>query len=61
MFLPVDVLWIGGIADSPVVCVQLDTELRALGLLTTVTALTLASIKVLRNTENIDVEEGQQP
>lgn len=53
MFLPVDILWIGGVANSPVLCVQLGTELRALGLPTTVTSLTLTSIKVLRNSENI--------
>lgn len=50
-FLPVDILWIGGVADSPVVRVELGAELRALGLPTTVTALTLASVKVFQDSE----------
>lgn len=51
VFLPVDILWIRGIADSPVMGVELGAELRALGLPTTMTALTLASIEVFQDTE----------
>lgn len=51
VFLPVDVLWIRGVADSPVVCMELGAELRALRLPTTLTALTLASIKVFQDSE----------
>lgn len=51
VFLPVDILWIRGIGDSPVMGVELGAELRALGLPTTLTALTLASIEVFQDTE----------
>lgn len=51
VFSPVDILWIGGVADGPVVCVELGSELRALGLPATVAALTLASVKVFQDSE----------
>lgn len=51
VFLPVDILWIRGVADSPFLCVELGAELRALGLPTAVTALTLASIKIFQDSE----------
>lgn len=52
MFLPIDILWIRGIGDSPIERVKLGAELRTLGLLTAVAALTLAGIKVLQNTKS---------
>lgn len=68
MFLPVDILWIRGISNSPIVCVKLAAELRTLWVLTTVTALTLASIKVLQNSESkqksrqvADITVSQEP
>ncbi len=51
VFLPVDILWIGGVADGPVVCVELAAVVRALGLPTTLTALTLASVEVFQDSE----------
>lgn len=67
VFLPVDVLWIRGVADSPVVSVELGAELRALGLPTTVTSLTLASIKVFQDsrkkhppTQRTDIKLGRE-
>lgn len=67
VFLPVDILWIRGVADSPVVCVELGAELRALGLPATLTALTLASIKVFQDsekkhppTQRTDIKVGQE-
>lgn len=67
VFLPVHVLWIRGVADSPVVSVELGAELRALGLPTTLTSLTLASIKVFQDsakthppTQRTDIKLGQE-
>ena len=51
VFLPVDVLWIRGVADSPVMRVEFGAELRALGLPAAVTPLTLASIEVFQDSE----------
>lgn len=43
---PVDILWIRGVADSPVVCVELAAELGALWLSAALTALELAGVVV---------------
>lgn len=52
VFSPVDILWIRGVADGPVVRVELGAELGALGLPATLTALALASIKVFQDSES---------
>lgn len=49
--LPVDILWVRGVANTPVVCLKLGAELGALGLPTAVKALTLASIKIFQDPE----------
>lgn len=51
MFLPVDILWIWGVADSPVLSAELGAEHRAPWLPTTVTALAFTGIKVLKDSE----------
>lgn len=52
MFLPVDILWIRGISDRPIMRVKFAAVWRTLGLPTTVTAMTLASVEVFQNPES---------
>lgn len=51
MRLPVDILWIWGVAHSPVLTVKLWAKDGGLWLPTAVAALTFAGIKVFQNSE----------